>query len=469
MAIVADLPSPVWTRAQWIALLSLSFAVFMVSLDVTVVVVSLPRIQADLHLTLATLQWVVTAYSLVFAGFLLSAGVLADRYGRRTTFIIGLALFAVSSGAAGSADTAWMLNLARGIQGLGAAFMLSSSGALLAQIFPGPDRTRAFGVWGTVVGVGLAFGPLIGGVITQHLGWHWIFLINLPVALAIFFGVRRSVPAARNVHDARPLDWLGLTSFSAGLFGVVYALSTLHPGAARDASTGNAGTMGLIMLIAFAASQHWQQHPMLDLKLLRSRAFIGISIIPVLFSIAYWSLLVFLPQYFLLARGLDALGSGVALLPLTLPMLLLPPVGARLAAALPRNLHFALAFFMLGTGSAIMLAGLHTSGNVLLMLGMGVTGTGAGLINAQITNVAVSVVSHERAGMASGVSGTMRQAGFVFAIALHTLIIEHAAQGAAITAPIFTAGFTQVLISAIAASAVGLLIGLTWLREGRSG
>lgn len=450
---------------QWIALLSLSFAVFMVSLDVTVVVVSLPRIQSDLDLSLSTLQWVVTAYSLVFAGFLLSAGVIADRFGRRRSFFIGLTLFALSSGAAGLAHTAWLLNLARGLQGLGAAFLLSSSGALLAQIFSGGERTRAFGVWGTVVGIGLAFGPLIGGLITRQVGWHWIFLLNVPVAVAIFAGVQLSVPDGGARHIRR-LDGVGMVSFSGGLFGVVYALSALHRGGTTGVGAGYAGGAGVLLLMVFAASQRWQKEAMIDLALMRSHAFIGITIIPLLFSVAYWSLLVFFPQYFLITKGLDALASGLALLPLTLPMLLLPHLGARLAARLPRHWHFALTFSLLGVGALIMLTGLMTDAQVTLISGMALTGIGAGLINAQITNVAVSVVPPDRAGMASGISGTMRQAGFVIAIALHTLLIEQSATGGGtMTAPDFITGFGHVLISSIVASALGLVIALTWLRE----
>lgn len=455
--------TPSWSGTQWIALLSLSFAVFMVSLDVTVVVVSLGRIQADLGLSQSELQWVVTAYSLVFAAFLLSAGVLADRFGRRKAFFMGLILFALSSGAAGLAGAAWVLNAARAVQGLGAALMLSSSGALLAQTFPGPDRTKAFGVWGTVVGIGLAFGPLLGGLITNHIGWHWIFLLNLPVALLIFIGVRKTV---RVTHDtsAGSLDWLGLITFSGGLFGVVYALSTLHPGAHAEAATSYAAVIGAVLLAAFGASQFLQRSPMIDPALLRNRAFVGITLMPVLLSVSYWSLLVFLPQYFEHVRGLDALGAGAALLPLTIPMLLLPPFGAKVAHRLPRHIHFALSFGLIGVGAAVLHAGLH-AGNLVLMAGMALTGIGAGLINAQMTNVAVSVVPPARSGMASGISGTMRQAGFVFAIAMHTLLIEQAsAPGGVTDSASFTAGMGHVLISAAGASVLALAIALICLR-----
>lgn len=455
-----------WTTTQWIALLSLSFAVFMVSLDVTVVVVSLERIQADLGLSQSALQWVITAYSLVFAAFLLSAGVLADRYGRRRAFFLGLALFAVASGAAGMAGSAWVLNGARAIQGLGAALMLSSSGALLAQSFPGPDRTRAFGVWGTVVGIGLAFGPLLGGVITNHIGWHWIFLLNLPVAILIFIGVWKSV---RVIHEptVRALDWLGLTTFSGGLFGVVYAMSTLHPGAQAEPATAWSAAVGALLLIAFGASQYLQRAPMIDPALLRNRAFAGITVMPVLLSTAYWSLLVFLPQYFSQVRGLDALSAGMALLPLTLPMLLMPPLGAKLAQRLPRHLHFAVSFALTGSGAAAMYVGL-SAGDALLTAGMILTGIGAGLINAQMTNVAVSVVAPERSGMASGINGTMRQAGFAFAIAIHTLLIEQAGSGEVLSPAQFSVGMGHVLLAAMVASAIAVVLAWWLLRADRA-
>jgi EmrB/QacA subfamily drug resistance transporter len=455
--------SPAWSGAQWIALLSLSFGVFMVSLDVTVVVVSLGRIQHDLGLSQSELQWVVTAYSLVFAAFLLSAGVLADRYGRRPAFFFGLVLFALSSGAAGLAGSAFVLNAARAVQGLGAALILSSSGALLAQTFSGRDRTKAFGVWGTVIGIGLAFGPLLGGLITNHIGWHWICLLNLPVALFIFIGVWKTV---RIVHETstRSLDWIGLATFSSGLFGIIYVLSTLHPGAKTEPGTIYAGVGGVILLLVFAASQRLQREPMIDLALLRNRAFVGITLMPVLLSIAYWSLLVFLPQYFEQVRGLDALGAGAALLPLTIPMLLLPPFGARVAHRLPRHIHFALCFGLVALGAAVLYAGLY-AGTVVLMAGMAIAGIGSGLINAQMTNVAVTVVPPARSGMASGINGTMRQAGFTFAIALHTLLIEQAAGARGVLdAESFTTGMAHVLISSIVASGLAIAIAIYCLK-----
>lgn len=453
-----------WTAAQWIALLSLSFSVFMVSLDVTVVVVSLGRIQTDLGLTQTELQWVVTSYSLVFAAFLLSAGVLADRFGRRRFFFAGLALFALSSGAAGLAGTAWLLNTARAVQGLGAAALMSSSGALLAHTFPGPDRTRAYGVWGTVVGIGLAFGPLLGGLITRHIGWHWIFLLNLPVAIAIFAGVWKTV---RATHDtaSRPLDWAGLITFGTALFGLVYVLGTLHTGTCGEGHAFPAAIGGTIMLIAFVATQYLQREPMIDLALLRNRTFAGITVMPALLQIAYWSLIVFLPQYFERVQGADALDAGMALLPLTVPMLLLPPFGARIAHRLPRHVHFALSFMLVTLGAAVLYAGLG-SDSPLLTLGMTISGIGAGLINAQMTNVAISVVPPTRSGMASGISSTMRQAGFAFAVAAHTLLIAQAnTAGGPMNGAIFTRGLGHVLIFAMGAGVAGIVIALLCLRD----
>jgi EmrB/QacA subfamily drug resistance transporter len=451
-----------WSAQQWVALLGLSFAVFMVSLDVTLVVVSLPRIQADFGLSLSSLQWIVSAYSLTFACTLLSAGVLADRFGRRRSFFIGMFLFAGASAAAGLSDIAWLLNLSRAIQGVGAAILLSSSGGLLAQSFSGADRAKAFGVWGAVVGIGLAFGPLIGGMITTHVGWHWIFLINVPVAVFILLAIAKSLPSDTSTLD-RPLDWIGLVTFSGGLFALVYALSAMHPGGTEYGYTLWIVAAGTLLLVAFFSSQRLQRWPMIDLPLLRNRAFVGISLMPVLLSTAYWSLLVFLPQYLNESRGLDALGTGLAVLPLTLPMLLLPPLAARLSLYVERHVHFAFAFAFIALGALTMFVSLHVHSG-LLAVGMALSGIGTGLINAQLTNVAVSLVPQERAGMATGVTGTMRQAGFVFAIAIHTLLIEHGKSVSSTAGEGLQIGFGYVLISAVAASLIAILIALTWLR-----
>jgi MFS family permease len=204
-------------------LTTISVAVFMVAVDVTVVVVALPQIQSQLALRLEDLQWVVNAYSLSFSAFLMVAGSLVDRFGRRLVFVCGIALFCLGSLFCGLATSGIQLHLARASQGIGAAMMSSAGLAQLASLFRGPDRAAAFGIWGTMLGLGIAFGPLIGGIVTASIGWHWVFLANIPFGL-VFGGIAMAViPESRDPH-ATQIDWGGFGTFTAALFLLVYAL-----------------------------------------------------------------------------------------------------------------------------------------------------------------------------------------------------------------------------------------------------
>ena len=195
----------------------------MLLLDITIVNVALPKIQEDFDANLADLQWVIDAYALSLAAFMLTAGSIADLRGRRLVFIVGLGVFSVASFLCGLATSALFLNLARGLQGVGGAMMFATSLALLAAAFSGRERGTAFGIWGATIGASVAVGPLIGGAITDGLGWEWIFFVNVPIGIAAIFLTMMKVEESKNPH-ARRVDWPGVVLWSAGLFLLVLGL-----------------------------------------------------------------------------------------------------------------------------------------------------------------------------------------------------------------------------------------------------
>jgi MFS family permease len=208
---------------KWWTLIAVSIAIFMLLLDITVVNVALPDIQRALHSSFQDLQWVVDAYSLTLAAFLLTAGSVADQIGRRRVFTAGLVVFTASSALCGLSSSALMLNLARGLQGTGGAMMFATSLALIAEAFHGRERGTAFGVFGAVTGGAVAVGPLIGGVITSGIGWEWVFFVNVPIGIGAVALTLTRVQESRD-PDATGVDWLGLITFSGSLFLLVFAL-----------------------------------------------------------------------------------------------------------------------------------------------------------------------------------------------------------------------------------------------------
>src|ERR1700759_3616023 len=263
---------------KWWTLVLVSVATFMLLLDVTIVNVALPDIQRALLGGLASLQWVVAASSLILASFLLTAGSLGDRLGRRRVFTIGFGIFTFASFLCGISDSPTLLNLCRGLQGIGGAGMFATSLALIGQEFQGKGRATAFGVWGATIGGAVAVGPLIGGVITENFGWEWIFFVNVPIGIVAMILTEKKV---RNVFgkEPEPLDIPGLVTFSASLFLFIFALI-------RGNAEGWGSPLILVCLIGavvlmavFIAVEVRTRYPMLDLNLFRNPAFNGVSVV----------------------------------------------------------------------------------------------------------------------------------------------------------------------------------------------
>ena len=414
------------TTKKVMTLIAVAVAVFMLPLDYTVVAVALHDIQGELHASYADLQWVVNGYTLTFAAFLLAGGGLADLFGRRLVFLAGMAVFAVSSLGCGLAPDALLLNIARAIQGIGAALMFSSAVPLLVQEFTEPgERARAFGVFGAVVGLGAGLGPFIGGAIVSLAGWRWAFLVNVPVTVIVAVLTLAFIGESRD-PNAKGVDWAGTISFTLANFLLIYGLVSGNAMGWTSPIIIAAFVGAAILLASFVFVELRRAYPMFDLSLFRSKTFIGVSIPPLVLSIAFWGVFLFSPMYFQAALGYSPLQAGLAVLPFAAPLFLMGPVGGWLAMRMTTGHLLALGQFLVGTGSFLLLLARPDTGWQGFALGAAVSGIGTGLINGQMTNAAMSIVPADRSGMASGINGTMRQVGVALGFAGLGAVLSYA-------------------------------------------
>ena len=403
---------------KWWTLIAVSAATFMLLLDITVVNVALPAIRADLGASFSDLQWVIDAYALSLAALVLAAGSLADRLGRRRVFAAGLGIFTVASLLCAVAPDPLFLNLARAVQGIGGAAMFAVSLALIAQEFtPGRERATAMGIYGGTIGVAVALGPLVGGALTDSLGWESIFLLNLPIGIAALALTFLRVAESRDPHATR-VDVAGVTTFSGALFVLVLALVR-----GNDEGWGSALILGLLggaaaLLAAFVAVESRSREPMLLLGLFRRPAFTGVQLAAFAISGSVFALFLYLTLFMQNQLGLTPFEAGLRYLPLTLAAFIASPVAAMLLPRVPAR--FLLAGGLAGAGAGVLLmAGVDAGDDwTTLLAGFIVAGFGVGIINPVIADVAVSVVPKEQSGMAAGINDTFRQVGVAVGIAV---------------------------------------------------
>ncbi len=409
---------------KWWTLIAVSIAIFMLLLDITVVNVALPSIQRELHSSFADLQWVVNAYALTLAAFLLTAGSLADLFGRRLVFTAGLVVFTCSSAVCGLSDSPLMLNLARAVQGVGGAMMFATSLALIAQAFQGRDRGIAFGVFGAVTGAAVAVGPVVGGIITTGIGWQWIFFVNVPIGVAAVALTLARVTESRD-PNATGVDWLGLVTFSGSLFLLVYALEQGNEAGWGSTKIVSLLVASVLLIAAFLVAEMRQQRPMLDLSLFRRHAFTGANIVAFALSSSIFAMFLYLTLYIQDVLGYGALQAGLRFLPITMLSFIVAPIAGRLTVRVPMRLLLGGGLVLVSGGLLAMTAVEPNSGWTVLIPGFVLAGAGIGMINPPLASTAIGVVHYSRSGMASGINSTFRQVGIVTGIAGLGAIFAH--------------------------------------------
>jgi EmrB/QacA subfamily drug resistance transporter len=487
---------------KWWTLLLVSIATFMLLLDVTIVNVALPDIQRELNASLSSLQWVVDAYSLMLAAFLLTAGSLGDRLGRRRVFTIGFGVFTFASFLCGLSQDPTLLNLARGLQGIGAAGMFATSLALIGQEFHGKDRAMAFGVWGAVVGGAVAVGPLIGGVITENFGWEWIFFVNVPIGITAMVLTERKIV---NVfaQDPEPVDVPGLVTFSSALFLLIFGLIRGNPEGWGSGVIVACLVGAAVLMALFVAIQLRVRHPMLDLSLFRKPAFNGVSAVAFTLSAGMFAMFLYLTIYMQGVLDFSPLEAGLRFLPLTVLGFIVAPISGALSRRVPIRVLFGIGMTLVGVGLLLMHGVTPSSEWTTLLAGFVVAGIGIGTTNPGIGQAAIAVVPVEKSGMGSGINTTFRQVGIATGVAGLGAVFQgqvdsklgellpHAPSGlgevvassgsrgvseldlppaihakAAHAADIaFTSGFNEILVIAAIVSFVGAILGFALVRS----
>ena len=409
--------------AKWWTLVAVCVATFMLLLDITVVNVALPYIERDLGSSFEDLQWVIDAYTLTLAAFLLTAGSVGDRRGRRAVFVVGLAVFTVASALCGLAGSPLVLNLARGLQGIGGSMMFATSLALLASAYHGAERGTAIGIWGATIGAAVAVGPLIGGVLTEWIGWEAIFYVNLPIgAYAIALTLRR-VEESRD-PQAGGADWLGTVTFSAALFLLVFGLIR---GNAEDWSGAIIACLAgaAALLVAFVIAERRVAHPMLDLQLFRKPSFGGASIAAFVLSASMFAMFLYLTLWVQNILGYSALEAGLRFLPITMVSFAIAPVSGKLSERYGVRWFLTCGLALVGIGLLLMRGVEPGDDWTALLAGFLIAGGGIGMTNPALATAAIGVVEPRRSGMASGINSTFRQVGVATGIATWGALFQH--------------------------------------------
>jgi EmrB/QacA subfamily drug resistance transporter len=410
---------------KWWTLIVVCVATFMLLLDITIVNVALPTITRDLHASFSDLQWVIDAYTLTLAALLLSAGALADLFGRRLIFTIGVVLFAGASLLCALSPNALFLILARGAEGIGGAMMYATALALLAQEFHGRERGTAFGIWGAAIAASAAVGPLLGGALTDAFGWASIFYINVPIGVIVVLLTFAHLRDSRDPEGKR-VDWVGTVTFTASLFMLVLALIR-----GNDEGWTSSLILGLLggsvaLMAAFLVSQAVQERGMLDLRLFRKPTFAGASVTAFAVAAAMFAMFLYLALYIQTLLGYSPLQTGIRFLPFTVVSFFAAALTGRISDRVPARLMLFIGLALSGIGLMLMRSVTPSSSWTAFLPGFLIGGAGVGMINPILAFAAVGVVTPQRSGMATGINNTFRQVGTATGIAALGAIFQSA-------------------------------------------
>ncbi|MHB1242995.1 MAG: DHA2 family efflux MFS transporter permease subunit [Gaiellaceae bacterium] len=450
-------------RRKWWTLAAVSFGLFMIMLDNTVVNVALPAIQEDLGTDLSELQWIVAGYALSFAALMLIGGKLADAYGRRLIFVLGIVVFTGASLWSGLADSGDMLIAARVVQGIGAALMNPATLSIIAATFPARERGTAIGIWAGVSALALAIGPLVGGLLTESLSWHWIFFINIPVGIV---GIAASYLLIRESKDDahESLDLPGLATSALGLFALTYGLIEANAYGWTSARIVGSFVVAVVSLAAFLVIERRRRSPMLDLSLFRSGTYAGANLAMLLVALSMFGVFFFVSLYMQNVLGYSAVQAGAAFLPMTVLIILVAPIAGKLSDRHGSRWLMSGGMVLLGVQLLYFsqLGPDATFWNLLPAFLVG--GLGMALAMTPTAAAATRAVPVDKSGVGSAVLNAMRQVGGSIGIALMGAIVAAEASGRPGVAG-FMAGFERALVVASAIAFVGAVVAFALVRQ----
>jgi EmrB/QacA subfamily drug resistance transporter len=449
---------------KWWTLGAVAFGLFMIMLDNTVVNVALPSIQRDLGVSLSELEWIVTGYALTFASLMLSGGKLADLYGRRLVFILGLSVFTLASLACGLAGSGSVLIGARIVQGVGAALMNPATLSIIAATFPPAQRGTAIGIWAGVSALALAIGPLVGGLLTEHASWSWIFYVNVPVGILAVLASLIVIEESRDTSEEQRLDLPGQVSGGVGLFALTYGLIEANTYGWTSGRILASFAIAAASLAAFLWLEHVQRAPMLDLSLFRNGTFAGANSVILLVALAMFGVFFFVSLYMQNVLGYSAVQAGGAFLPMTVLIILIAPIAGRttdrvgsrwlMTAGMGLITVQLLYFSRLGIDESFW----------ALLPGLLIGGAGMALTMTPSAAAATRSVPVDKAGVGSAVLNAFRQVGGSMGVALMGAIM--AAQIGERRTPIaFVDGLHVSLRVAAAIAAAGAVVAATTVRK----
>jgi len=408
---------------KWWTLAAVSVGLFMIMLDNTVVNVALPSMRRSLHMSLSELEWVVAGYALTFAAFMLTGGKLADYVGRRLIFMVGLAVFTGASLACGLAPNGGFLIGARVVQGLGGALMNPATLSIITATFPPRERGKAIGIWAGVSGMALAIGPLVGGLLTEHVNWNWIFFINVPVGIIGLLAIPLFIDESRDTSHEQRLDVPGLATSAIGLFSLTYAFIEANNYGWGSSRILGALAVAAVMLVAFVMLEGRQRAPMLDLALFRNRTFSGANASMLFVGLAMFGTFFYVSLYMQNVLNYSPVETGASFLPMTLLIIAIAPragaltdkIGSRWLVGFGMTLLAVMLFYysQLGASESFW----------AILPGLLIGGVGMGLTMTPVTAAAMSAVAVDKAGVGSAVLNSSRQVGGSLGIAVMGAIV----------------------------------------------
>jgi EmrB/QacA subfamily drug resistance transporter len=408
---------------KWWTLAAVAFGLFMIMLDNTVVNVALPSMRQSLHMTLSELEWVVAGYALTFAAFMLTGGKLADYLGRRLVFMAGLAVFTGASLACGLAPNGGFLIGARVVQGLGGALMNPATLSIITATFAPRERGKAIGIWAGVSGMALAIGPLVGGLLTEHVNWNWIFFINVPVGILGLLAIPLFIDESRDTSHEQRLDLPGLITSAIGLFSLTYAFIEANNYGWGSGRILGAFAVAAVMLGAFVLLERHQRTPMLELALFKNRTFSGANGSMLFVGLAMFGTFFYVSLYMQNVLGYSPVEAGASFLPMTLLIILIAPRAGALTDRVGSR-------WLVGFGMALLAVMLFYYSQLganesfwAILPGLLIGGVGMGSTMTPVTAAAMSAVAVDKAGIGSAVLNSSRQVGGSLGIAVMGAIV----------------------------------------------